>query len=165
MGRREADEEFVRFVEQSTSTLRGTAWFLTGNADEAHDLLQSAYLRTYKVWGRVRHDDASAYARKIMANLAIDRWRRRRETPSDLSWRGDATDPHEVTHQRDQLLRLLDSLPPRQRAVVVLRFYNDLSIKDVADELNISEGSVKAAASRGLAALRSLTQDQEIYHD
>ena len=164
MGRREADEEFVRFVEESTPRLRGTAWFLVGNSEDAHDLLQAAYLRTYQAWRKVRRDDASAYTRKIMANLAIDGWRRRRETPTDEHWQADPTDHHATVDERDQILRLLDTLPPRQRAVVVLRYYDDMSATDVATELNISVGTVKSASSRGLAALRAHLQQQELNH-
>ena len=158
------DESFVEFVEHSRRSLSGTAWFLTGDKDDADDLLQTAYLRTYRAWRRVRRDDATAYTRKVLVNLAIDRWRAPTEVPVDQDWRADPSDAHASSDDRDHLRRLLDSLPPRQRAVVVLRYYADLSEADVATELDISVGAVKSAASRGLAALRALSEQKEPHH-
>jgi RNA polymerase sigma-70 factor (sigma-E family) len=154
-GRKQRDAEFSAFVSSAAPTLTKTAWFLTGNADTAADLVQEAFVRTYLAWRRIRPETAVAYARRVLVNLNADRWRRRRpETPAaDV----DAVRPsHEATvDDRDRIVRMLATLPPRQREVLVLRYFDDLSESAVADLLGVSVGSVKSAASRGLAALRT----------
>lgn len=153
---RQGDAEFTEFVLEATPSLEHTAWLLTGNRDQAADLLQSALLKTYLAWKRVRRDEASAYTRKVMANLAIDTWRKRRDeaTGGDFDRPSAEPGPSRVD-DHDEVVRLLRALPPQQRTVVVLRYFEDLSEAAVAQELGISVGAVKSAASRGLAALRA----------
>jgi len=162
--RAQRDEEFRAFVRSSSGSLSRTAWFLTGDADVAADLVQEAYARAYASWGRVRRADALAYVRKILVNANVDRWRRvRHEVVADDVDRaadGDIADGFSAggfetgVDERDRVARMLALLPRRQRAVVVLRYADDLSEQAVADHLGISVGAVKSAASRGLAALR-----------
>lgn len=154
----ERDAAFTAFVEQASPSLLRTAWLLTGNHHAAHDLVQAALVKTYVAWPRVRPDGALAYTRKILANERTDVWRRGRgevavgDLPEPRSAGPEATD---TTDDRDVVVRLLATLPDQQRRVVVLRYYTDLSEQAVADLLDISVGSVKSAASRGLATLRT----------
>ncbi len=154
-GKAERDAAFTAFVEQATPSLLRTAWLLTGDHHVAHDLVQSALVRTYVAWPRVRPETALAYARRILVNERTDRWRRHgaelavADPPEGASTAGSATE------DRDVVVRLLATLPEQQRKVVVLRYYTDLSEQATADALNISVGSVKSAASRGLASLRT----------
>jgi RNA polymerase sigma-70 factor (sigma-E family) len=154
--RTERDASFTAFAEQASAPLLRTAWLLTGDHHTAHDLVQAALVKTYLAWPRVRPEGALAYARKVLVNERTDTWRRRRkevmvaDTPEPTP--EDGTDP---VGDRDLVVRLLSGLPDQQRRVVVLRYYADLSEQAVADLLDISVGSVKSAASRGLASLRA----------
>lgn len=154
-GKVERDDAFTAFVEQATPSLLRTAWLLTGEHHVAHDLVQAALVRTYVAWPRVRPETAMAYARRILVNERTDRWRRHGAelavaTPPETPAANAST-----TEDRDVVVRLLATLPEQQRKVVVLRYYSDLSEQATADALNISVGSVKSAASRGLATLRT----------
>ena len=140
-------------MRAASSSLTRTAWLLTGDADLAAELVQEALVKTYLAWRRVRHGEASAYARRVLVNLNIDRWRRRPATPSEDLDRAVPSNAEEVIDDRDEVVRMLATLPPQQRRVIVLRYYTDLSEADVADHLGISVGAVKSAASRGLATL------------
>ncbi len=154
-GKADRDAAFTAFVEQATPSLLRTAWLLTGNHDVAHDLVQAALVRTYVVWPRVRLETALAYTRRILVNERTDRWRRHgAELPVATTPDTEAS-PDSTTEDRDVVVRLLATLPEQQRKVVVLRYYSDLSEQATADALNISVGSVKSAASRGLATLRT----------
>jgi len=153
--RNQRDVAFTAFAEQASAPLLRTAWLLTGDHHAAHDLVQAALVKTYLAWPRVRPEGALAYARRVLVNERTDTWRRRRrevvvaETPDPPP--DDGADP---VGDRDLVVRLLARLPDQQRRVVVLRYYVDLSEQAVADLLDISVGSVKSAASRGLASLR-----------
>jgi RNA polymerase sigma-70 factor (sigma-E family) len=154
-GKADRDAAFTEFVEQASPSLMRTAWLLTANHHAAHDLVQAALVKTYVAWPRVRPEGALAFARRVLVNERTDTWRRRRgevvvglvpETPSP---------PGSTSEDRDLVVRLLATLPEQQRKVVVLRYYADLSEQATADALGISLGSVKSAASRGLATLRA----------
>jgi RNA polymerase sigma-70 factor (sigma-E family) len=149
------DAEYTAFVRAASGSLTRTAWLLTGDADLAAELVQEALVKTYLAWRRVRHNEATAYARRVLVNLNIDRWRRRPATPSDDLDQPVPSGAEQAVDDRDEVARMLATLPPQQRRVIVLRYYNDLSEADVADHLGISVGAVKSAASRGLATLRS----------
>lgn len=153
--RAERDAAFTAFVEQASPSLLRTAWLLTADHHAAHELVQAALVKTYVAWPRVRPQGALAYSRKILINERTDSWRRRRGEVS-VGEVPEATVPVSTTSEdRDLVVRLLAGLPDQQRRVVVLRYYTDLSEQAVADLLDISLGSVKSAASRGLAALRT----------
>ncbi len=153
----ERDAQFTVFMAEATPSLTRTAWLLTGNGDQAAELVQAALVKTYAAWHRVHDDKAIAYARRILINQRTDTWRATKgevtyaEVPDHA--RSDAGGGAGV-EDRDQIVRLLRTLPEQQRKVVVLRYYNDLSEQVVADLLGITVGSVKSAASRGLASLR-----------
>lgn len=134
------------------------AYLLTGDYGEAEDLTQTGLARTFRVWGRVDTlDRPDAYVRRVMVNANARRFRRRRPhhvlvaEPPDRA--GPATEFGAV-EDRAGLARALALLPARQRAVVVLRYCEDLSETDVATLLQCSVGTVKSQASRGLARLR-----------
>lgn len=155
MSDHQRDAEFTAFVRASSASLARTAWFLTGDAELAADLVQEAYVKTYLAWRRVRREDAAAYARKVLVNLNIDRWRRRHpETVGNVP-EGLVASPEASVGERDRIARMLAGLPQQQRAVVVLRYLDDLSEQATAAHLGISVGAVKSAASRGLATLRA----------
>jgi RNA polymerase sigma-70 factor (sigma-E family) len=150
------DEEFVEFVTASSARLQHVAYLLTGNRHEAEDATQTALVRTYAAWQRIRRNDAYAYARTVLANLVTDRRRRpyREYATEDLPDQPAARDLADDVTRRRWLVSALDRLSPRERAVIVLRHYLDLPEAEVARELNLSVGAVKSFNSRGLAKLR-----------
>lgn len=148
------DAEFAEFVRGSTSSLSWTAFLLTGDREVAAELLQEALVRTYVAWRRVRQGEATAYARRALVNLNIDRLRRRPILPTDHPDRTDPRNAERAVDDRDQVVRMLATLPPQQRQVIVLRYLDDLTEAATAECLGISLGAVKSAASRGLATLR-----------
>lgn len=160
-GRADAEAEFTAFVRASTAELGRVAWYLTGDPARADDLLQTTLVRTYLHWSRASTVEAgpTAYARRVMTNARTDAWRRlRRErlvAPADLP---DAVLPSsaDAHAERDRLARALATLTPRQRRIVVLRHLVGLSEAEVAADLDVSVGTVKSVASRGLAQLRAV---------
>lgn len=152
---------FVEFVERCSPRLFRTALLLAGqDRAAAEDLLQLALERAYRHWGRVsRSDDPERYVRRVLANAANDRWRRSIRRPERPLDPGDAgpvvADQADTVAERDYLIRALAGLPPRQRTVLVLRYYNDLPEAEIADVLGCSVGTVKSQVSRGLARLRA----------
>lgn len=156
------DEEFAAFMAASTPALARTAWLLCGDAHLADELVQQALVRTYLAWPRARDRDPLAYARRVLANLRIDTWRRRRREvlvdPVDLP-HGAAPSGADRLADRDRLVRALATLTTRQRRVVVLRHLEGLSETEVADDLGVSVGTVKSTASRALARLRDSLGD------
>ncbi len=179
----ERDASFVIFMDQAGPALLRTAWFLSGDTDRAQELTQAAFVKTYLVWPKIDHGRALAYARRCLVNAKIDVWRAtRHEVVADLTSGGfelgsgsqSSSRSHSAlrpawqsedsavatTDHRDDLVRRLSRLPEQQRKVVVLRYYADQSEAAVAETLGISVGSVKSAASRGLAALRHHAQTQ-----
>jgi RNA polymerase sigma-70 factor (sigma-E family) len=153
------DAEFTAFMAGASASLARTAWLLTGDSEAAAELLQATLVKAYVAWPRIRQDDAVAYARRVMVNHNVDRFRARRRTtpvavPPDLA----VADATQQFAERDSIGRLLAGLPLRQRQVVVLRYLHDLSEKQVAAELDLPLGTVKSAGARGLAALRELME-------
>jgi RNA polymerase sigma-70 factor (sigma-E family) len=151
---------FEEFLEGCSPRLFRTALLLAGqDRAVAEDLLQLALERAYRHWARIcRLDDPERYVRRILANASNDRWRlaaRRRERPLHPDDPPPvAEDQAAVVAERDYLMRALAALPRRQRTVLVLRYFNDLSDPEIADALGCSVGTVKSQASRGLARLR-----------
>jgi len=159
------DSSFEDFVAGSSARLFTMARLLTGgNRAEAEDLLQGAYERAYRRWGRItRRADPERYVRQILVNASIDRWRRIGRHP-EIPLAGSGADPRtadtaSAVADRDLLLRGLTALPPRQRAVLVLRYFEDLSEAETATMLGCSVGTVKSQAARGLARLRDGTSE------
>jgi RNA polymerase sigma-70 factor (sigma-E family) len=146
---------FTDFVTVRYTELLRTAYLLTGSPWAAEDLVQTCLLRAMSRWERI--EDPMAYLRRAMANDRTSRWRRlRRELlraePPDVA----AADPNATVADRTVLVAELARLPRRMRAVLVLRYWEDLSEADTAAVLGCSVGSVKSQTSRGLARLRTV---------
>ena len=145
-------------VAERGSSLLATAVLLTGSRAAGEDLLQGALERLMRHWNRV-HGDKEGYLRRTLYHLAVDQWRRRRRRPEVLTdveppGQPDAT---EALHLRQALVQALATLPPRQRAVLVLRYWEQCSEAEAAEILGCSIGTVKSTASRGLSRLREVT--------
>jgi RNA polymerase sigma-70 factor (sigma-E family) len=147
---------FDDFVATRSPRLLRTAFLLTRDWALAEDLLQTALARTWEAWRRI-DGDPEPYVRRIIVNTYASSWRRRwrGELPTaDLPEAADQADPNVGIDDRDRLWRALGRLPRRQRAVLVLRYFEDLSEAEIADVLNCSVGTVKSQASRAVAKLR-----------
>lgn len=160
------EEAFVEFAGAARAQLRRTAFLMCGDWDQASDHVQEALIRVYVAWPRLtRAGREYAYARKAVVSVFLDHTRRRSssEIPSvpDTD-RPSAEDVAESVASRNALLAALADLPPRQRACVVLRYFEDLSVHDVATALGCTEGTVKSQTSRALASLRSMFDDSPI---
>ncbi len=156
-GRDLREEEFREFVAARSGALLRTAYLLTGDWATAEDLLQTALTKTYLAWKRLGGIEAvEPYARRVMINTSTSWWRRRwhGERPTDVLPERAGADEIEPQLDRDLLWRHLKTLPARQRAVLVLRFYEDMSEAQTAALLDISPGTVKSQTSRALATLR-----------
>jgi RNA polymerase sigma-70 factor (ECF subfamily) len=156
---------FERLVRLRGPALVRTAYLMTGDPFLAEDLVQAALTKTYLRWGRLRHEDAAeAYVRKVMMSLAGRWWQRKwnGERPTEvLPEAPAATDDYAVVDERAATRALLMSLAPRQRAVLVLRYYEDLPEREVAEVLGMSVGTVKSTTSKALARLRVLRGQQD----
>ncbi|MGX7669740.1 SigE family RNA polymerase sigma factor [Plantactinospora sp. DSM 117369] len=151
------DEEFREFVAVRSAALLRTAYLLAGDWATAEDLLQTALTKTYLAWKRLGEIEAvEPYARRVLINTATSWWRRRwhGERPTEVLPERPAPDQIEEQLERDRLWRHVRTLPVRQRAVLVLRFYEDLSEAQTAALLDISPGTVKSQTSRALSTLR-----------
>jgi RNA polymerase sigma-70 factor (sigma-E family) len=154
---REFDDEFAEFVTKWSPALLRVAFLLTSDRGEAEDLLQTALLKTSRHWSRLADREAAyAYVRRVLVTTHTS-WRRRRrvhEVLLDSLPERATSEPAAIEVGR--ALQALEQLPPRMRAVVVLRCYEGLSEAETAEALGCSLGSVKSQASRGLARLREL---------
>lgn len=153
-------EGFAEFVVARQAALLRTAYLLTGHAHDAEDLVQTTLVKVVPQWRRI-HDNPEPYVRRVMVNENISRWRRRR-------WREHSTDavPDVLAHAPDHAALLavrdaLTGLAPRQRAVLVLRYYDGLSESEIAASLGITPGTVKSQARDGLARLRLVLQSDD----
>lgn len=145
---------FDDFVGASSDSLLRTAYLLCGDRGEAEDLVQTALMRTARRW-RTARESPEAYARRVVVNLSKDRWRRLSRRPVELPLDGDvALAVGDGFLDRDQLLRAVRLLAPGQRAVLVLRYFDDLGVEETAAVLGCSVGTVKSQTSRALANLR-----------
>jgi RNA polymerase sigma-70 factor (sigma-E family) len=152
------EDSFRNFVLQWWSPLTRTAFLLTGDRGYAEDLVQAALEKTHRKWSRVAAmESPQAYVRKAMVHTAVS-WRRRRRVAEVTLLGTDTTvtnDEYVRIEQRQQIVAALRRLPPKMRAVLVLRYFEDLSEQDIADTLGCSVGTVKSQASRGLDRLRA----------
>ena len=157
MGRTPDDAEFAELVHVAWPGLYRTAYLLLGDRSLAEDLVQTALANTYASWGRVRDlGAAQGYARTAMLNTAASWFRRRswrRELPSAVVPEREYVEDASV---RPAILDALRKLPAGQRAVVVLRYYEDLSVRETAAALGVSDGTVKSQTSAALGRLRTL---------
>lgn len=155
------DELFTAFVRTYRPSLRRVAYLLCGDFHEADDLVQTALLAVHLAWASLAsHPHPFGYARRVLVNAFISE-RRRLRWQREESWavppqREPAAEDFTRIDDLDLLLRALRSLGPRQRAVIVLRLYEDLSIAQTAEILGCDAGTVRSQASRALAAMRSI---------
>jgi RNA polymerase sigma-70 factor (sigma-E family) len=151
------DGEFREFMHARWPTMVRLAYALTGDQGHAEDVAQTAFARAYASWPRVsRSGNPDAYLRRIVVNENRNRFRKRRvaERLTDSPPEHGAGDAMRESDERSALIAALQRLGPRQRAVVVLRYWMDLTEAETAAALNCSVGTVKSQASRALAALR-----------
>jgi RNA polymerase sigma-70 factor (sigma-E family) len=148
-------EEFREFAAASQGHLRRSAYLLCGDWHFAEDLVQTAFDRIYRHWNRVRAaDNPGAYARQVVYRCFLDSRKKRLDVVPLEHLPEKASPSVEPTETRLAVLEALKQLPPRARAVVVLRYWEDMSVEQTAAVLDISQGAVKSMASRGLGLLR-----------
>ncbi|MEV7216854.1 SigE family RNA polymerase sigma factor [Kitasatospora cineracea] len=150
---------FEGFAASRWPRLVRTAHLLTGDHHEAEDVVQATLAKVFRNWSRIsRLDEPDAYVHRALVNNNLSRHRRRRVRQLLVPVLPDRAQPggagHRDVEERSVLLQALAELPPRQRAVVVLRYWEDMSEQRVAELLGCSPGNVKSQASRGLAKLR-----------
>ncbi|HET9516714.1 MAG TPA: SigE family RNA polymerase sigma factor [Actinoplanes sp.] len=162
MDSREAD--FAEFVRSRSAALLRSAYLLTGDQHLAEDLVQEALARTHRAWSRL-HDSGNheAYARKVMYHAQVSVWRRPKVAevlPGELPDRSaGGGDQAELTTRRVTLHRALLTLSPRQRAAVVLRYFEDQTEAEAAELMGVSISTVKTQTARGLERLRSIVPE------
>jgi len=157
-------DDFESWMTARQHTLQRTAYLLcSGDPHAASDLAQATLAKMYLAWPKIKdRDHVDAYARRVMVNEHRSLWRRafrRHEVVSEQLPEGDVRD-REYDGEREALWQLVQTLPRRQREVIVLRYYEELTEAETADALGISVGTVKSQASRALAALRTRVPDQ-----
>lgn len=162
MAEPDAGGDFEEFAEQALPALLRFGYVLTGSPHEAEDLVQEAMAKSLRRWRTARADDPVAYVRRVMVNTQLTRWRR---------WSGRirlggvpeaAAEDTALSRSQDwdTLRRALAQVPARQRAVLVLRYLEDLPDEAIAAQLGCRPATVRSQAARGLAALRPLLAGQ-----
>ena len=158
------DAEFSEYMAARQPSLLRTAYLLTGDRHTAEDLVQTALAKLYLSWDKVqRQDSLDGYVRRILVNEHNSLWRRawkkRETTTSELPDQAD--EPQQSSHD-SELWELVQTLPRKQRAAVVLRYYEQMSEAETAAVLGVSVGTVKSQTSRALAALRTRVGDTHL---
>ncbi|WP_034592517.1 SigE family RNA polymerase sigma factor [Hamadaea tsunoensis] len=152
-------DDFAEFVASRSATLLRAAWLLTGDAGKAEDLLQTALMATWRRWARVAAGgDPEPYVRRVLFSTYVSWWRRRWRAEVPTQVLPDGMRPDDVAQsqaERDVVRRALNKLTRQQRAIVVLRYVEDLSVAQTAEILQTSPDTVKVQASKALAKLRS----------
>jgi RNA polymerase sigma-70 factor (sigma-E family) len=163
MSRPPTDDEFAELVHACWAGLYRTAYLMLGDPNEAEDLVQTALAKTYANWRKVRSLDAApGYARTTLVNTALSWFRKkswRNERPTEVLPETAVEHGQHDHAERATVLDALAQLAPRQRAVVVLRYYEDLSVAQVAAALGVTEGTVKSQTSAAIDRLRTLLGD------
>jgi len=157
------DDAFDAYVLARKASLVRTAYLLCGDLATAEDLVQDTLAKLYVSWHRVqRRESLDGYVRRILVNEHHSLWRRGwklREVPSNVVPELARADELPAPDVERQVWSKVCSLPPRQRAVIVLRFYEDLSEREIASTLGVSPGTVKSQCSKALAHLRATTEE------
>ena len=149
------EQEFEAWALSRQRGFLRAAILLTGEQSSAEDLVQDALLKVADRWSRLRHEAPDAYARRIIYNGAVSRWRRwRREAPSAELPDAGAPGQSEAWLAGADVRAALQALTPRQRAVLVLRYYEDLSEQQIAETLGVTTGTVKSQAHVAMRRLR-----------
>jgi len=160
--RAEQEAEFRHYVAVRADRLRRFGYLCCGDWQRAEDAVQSAFIKLYGVWARLAAESCDAYVRRIVANTLIDEHRRgwfRRERVTERLPERHVADRSDASVATLTVMNALARLPKKQRAVVVLRYWEDLPIDQVADILRLSSGTVKSQGARGLRTLRALLSD------
>lgn len=157
------EREFREYVQARRSGLLRTAYLMCGDWHRSEDAVQSSMIKLYGAWSKTRPETADAYTRRIVTNTLIDEsrrgWFRRERSYSDLpDGIADGTGPEE----RLTAVSALAKLPPRQRATLVLRFWEDLTVDETARIMRCSTGTVKSQTARGLQTLRDLYEKSNL---
>lgn len=157
------DQEFTAYMHARQQSLLRTAYLLTGDSHAAEDLVQTALAKLYLSWDKVDNKDSiDGYVRRIMVNENNSLWRRpwrRREVSTQVFLDGAAPEPAIDAATRSRVWDLVKTLPPKQRTVLVLRYYESMTEAEIAEAMKISVGTVKSQASRALTTLRSTISD------
>ena len=159
------EAEFRSFAVAQRESLRRYAYLLCGDWYEADDIVQKALTKMFAAWKRVEPGGAPAYVRKIVTNVYISHrrlsWVRRERASAELPvQRLDR--PQEVVDVRLELIAALDRLPKRQRATLVLRYWEQLSVDETATAMNCSTGTVKSQSAKGLHKLKELLTESAV---
>ncbi len=157
------DAEFTEFVQVASPSLLRAALVLLDSREDAEDALQVTMLRTYRRWEQAKAAP-QAYARAVLVNACRERWRhhgRHPEISRDVDELANVVSFAEAVDRRHVLVRVLRQLPDIQREVLVCRYLLDATVAETATALDIAEGTVKSAASRGLDQLRQLLYDED----
>ncbi len=162
------DADFSAWMAARQPSLHRTAYLLAGDHHTADDLVAATLAKVYLAWERVeRRESVDGYARRVLVNEHNSLWRRpwkKREVTRDtIPERAGVSDQYDEG-QGAALWNLVQELPRKQRAVIVLRYYEELSEAEIADALGISTGTVKSQASRAMATLRTLAADSGVHH-
>ena len=153
MGRPSWEADFIEFYHARCPSLRRTAYAMCGDWAQADDLVQHTFTRLYSHWPRIKGDRPDGYARRTLVNQLLNgRRSSRRETLTDQMPAAASTG--EDPGDRLDLLDAMRELPPRQRAIIALRYLDDLSVADTAQLLGMAEGTVKSQTARAIATLR-----------
>lgn len=155
------ESSFDDFVRQRSSALQRFAYLVTGNREDARDAVQDALIGIYPRWERVV-GHAEAYARRSIVNANVSRWRKFGAevlTFDPNLAQADPANPFDPVDDKDRAARLFATLPARQRAAVVMRFYEQLSYAEIADALGTAEATARSLVHRALTALRATLQE------
>lgn len=155
------------FIDRSSRPLLRSAWLLTGNWASAEDLVQTALLQSWRHWDAITSETPELYVRRVLMNTFLNGQRRRwsRERPVSQLPDQPGSDDVSAAELRHVIWSALSGLPARQRAVIVLRYFNDLSESQTAQVLDCSVGTVKSQASRALAKLRTAPELQSLLEE
>jgi RNA polymerase sigma-70 factor (sigma-E family) len=159
------DDEFVAFVERSGSRLCETAFWLCRDWGLAQDLTQTTFIKVYLSWRRIKHDDPYQYSKQVLLRTYLDHKRLKSSAEVQTDAVPDrpaaAETAAEAAELRVTLLDALGHLSPRDRAIIVLRYWEDHSVQTVAEMLEVSPGVVKTQSMRALATLRVLLGEDQ----
>ncbi|AOS65987.1 RNA polymerase sigma factor [Actinoalloteichus hymeniacidonis] len=166
----EEEQQFRAFAREQAAGLRRTAYLMCGDWHLAEDLVQTTLIKLHRAWPRVnRKDTVQRYVRMVLTRCLLDEhrrpWRRRERrdgvVPEVLDTAADPAAAGQRAWAKNMVHQALTEVPPRQRAVLVLRYFEDLSVAEAAATLRCSEGTVKSQTSRGLTALRAAMEHQD----
>jgi RNA polymerase sigma-70 factor (sigma-E family) len=159
------DAAFEAYFAARSDAMRGTAYLLCGDWHRAEDLVQQTFTKIYLVWRRIqRHEAMDSYTRQTLIRTFLSErrrgWFRHESVASEATDR--AAPSADFADERLVLLEALVKVPPRQRAVLVLRYWEDQSVEQTAELLDCAAGTVKSQAARGLATLRGLLEEERV---